>query len=198
MGGGRKMLGQVLKEMRVAHEGMIQEALVDQRAKGGLIGESLVRLGHVPQSQIQLALAKQAGFEAWDLEASPPDPAAVAKLDQGTATTFTMLPVAIEGNTLVVAMADAANAGVLTDVQFLTNMEVRGVVADAERLKAALAKAYEASAKSPARGGAKPAATEAPGSIRSMGQNAPTDLDKAALDATSAPVIKLLNFILSQ
>jgi len=198
MGGGRKMLGQVLKEMRVAHEGMIQEALVDQRSKGGLIGESLVRLGHVPQSQIQLALAKQAGFEAWDLDAAPPDPAAVAKLDQGTATTFTMLPVAIEGNTLVVAMADAANAGVLTDVQFLTNMEVRGVVADAERLKAALAKAYEASSKSAARGGAKPAATEAPGSIRSMGQNAPTDLDAAALDATSAPVIKLLNFILSQ
>ena len=198
MGGGRKLLGQVLKEMRVAHEGMIQEALLDQRSKGGLIGEALVRLGHVPADRVQAALAKQAGFDAWDLDASPPDPAAVAKLDQATASTFSILPVRIEGNTLVVALADPSNAAVLTDVQFLANMEVRGVVADAERLKAAIAKAYESAGKGAGKPGAKAQETTALGSIGTMGRDAPTNLDKAAEDATSAPVIKLLNFILSQ
>jgi type IV pilus assembly protein PilB len=198
IGGGRKLLGQVLKEMRAAHEGMIQEALVDQRSKGGLIGEALVRLGHVPHAQVQLALAKQAGFEAWDIDARPPDPAAVAKLDAATASTFTILPVAIDGNVLVVALADPANAAVLTDVQFLTNMEVRGVVADPERLKLAVQKAYEG--KGAARTGGKDSrspAADAPGRKAGSG-DAPTDLDRAAEDADSAPVIKLLNFILSQ
>jgi type IV pilus assembly protein PilB len=197
IGGGRKLLGQVLKEMRAAHEGMIQEGLVEQRRTGGLIGEAMVRLGHIQASQLQIALATQAGLEAWDLDEKPPDPAAVAKLDSGTATTFTILPVAVEGNTLVVAISDPANAAVLTDVQFLTNMEVRGVFADAEKLRAAVARAYEG--KGGARGADKDARQEAAAAgSRKSGVDGPTEIDEAAQAAESAPVIKLLNFILSQ
>ena len=188
------MLGQVLKEMRVLHEGMIQEGLAAQRKDGGLLGETLVRLGHATSEQVQQALAKQAGFEAWDLDARPPDPAAVGRLDAGTAATFTVLPVAIDGNTLIVAMADPSNAAVLTDVGFLTNMEVRGVVADGARLRAAIEKAFEG--KGP-RGGADAPAADA-GAKRKTGVDGPTNLDGAAADAESAPVIKLLNVVLSQ
>ena len=34
----RKLLGQVLKEMRAVHEGQVQEALQIQRDRGGRIG----------------------------------------------------------------------------------------------------------------------------------------------------------------
>ncbi len=193
--GGRRLLGQILKEARAVHEGQVQEALADQRRSGGLFGETLVRLGHAQPAQVQAALAKQAGFEAWDLDERPPDPAAVAKLDAGTATTFTILPVALDGAVLVVAIGDAANAAVLTDVGFLTNMEIRGVIADPEKLKAAVARAYEG--KGAARAAGREAAAEA-GEGRKTGVEGPTDLDKAALEADSAPVIKLLNYILSQ
>jgi len=192
--GGRRMVGQILREMKALHEGMIQEGLAEQRRSGGLLGETLVKLGHATAEQVRAALAKQAGFEPWDLEARPPDPAAVAKLDAGTASTFTVLPVAVEGNVLVVALSDPANSAVLTDVGFLTNMEVRGVVADAERLRAAVAKAYEG--KGGTRAAAKEAAAEAAGR-RKSGSEGPTDLDQSLADAESAPVIKLLNFVLS-
>jgi type IV pilus assembly protein PilB len=190
------MVGQILKEMKAIHEGMVQEALAAQRAQGGLFGEVLVRLGHAQAGQVQIALAKQAGFEPWDLDEKPPDPAAVARLDAGTATTFTVLPVAVDGNTLVVAIGDAANAAVLTDVGFLANLEVRGVLADPEKLKAAVARAYGG------KGGGKVAtsketATDATASRR-PGMEGPTNIDGAAADVESAPVIKLLNFVLSQ
>ena len=192
------MLGQVLKEMKVLHEGQVQEGLAAQRKGGGLLGETLVRLGHATSDQVQQALAKQAGFEAWDLEARPPDPAAVARLDAGTAATFTVLPVAIDGNTLIVALADPANSAVLTDVGFLTNMEVRGVVADAGRLRAAIEKAFEGKQGRGGSGAADAPATAAPGTMRKTGVDAPTNLDGAAADVESAPVIKLLNVVLSQ
>ena len=193
--GGRRLLGQVLKEMRALHEGMIQEGLAAQRKDGGLLGETLVRLGHATAEQVQQALARQAGFEAWDLDARPPDPAAVARLDAGTASTFTVLPVAVDGDTLVVAIADPSNAAVLTDVGFLANMEVRGVVADAAKLRAAVEKAY--AGKGAGKGAAKDVAAEA-GAKRKAGTDAPTDLDNAMADVESAPVIKLLNIVLSQ
>jgi type IV pilus assembly protein PilB len=195
--GGRRLLGQVLKELRSLHEGQLQEALADQRKSGGLIGETLVRLGHVQAGEVQAALARQAGFEAWDLDEKPADPAAVAKLDAGTATTFSILPVAVDGNVLVVAIGDAANAAVLTDVGFLANMEIRGVIADPEKLRAAVARAYEG--KGGPRSVARAAAEEsAPAAGRKPGSEVTTDLDKAVLEAESAPVIKLLNFVLSQ
>ena len=187
--GGRRLLGQALKETGPVHEGMIQEGLAVQRREGGLLGEILVRLGHVQPGHLHLALARQAGFDAWDLDQRPPDPAAVARLDASTARTFTVLPVAVEGNTLVVAIGDPANAAVLTDVGFLTNMEVRAVVADPARLAAAVEKAYAKSAA-----GAKPSPEDA--APRRSGSDGPTDLS-AEEAATSAPVIKLLNFILS-
>ncbi|HEU4396170.1 MAG TPA: ATPase, T2SS/T4P/T4SS family [Planctomycetota bacterium] len=194
--GGRRMLGQVLKEMKALHEGQIQEGLAAQRKSGGLLGETLVRLGHATSEQVQQALAKQAGFEAWDLDARPPDPAAVARLDAGTAATFTVLPVAIDGNTLIVALADPSNAAVLTDVGFLTNMEVRGVVADERRLRTAIEKAFEG--KQGRSGPTDVPATAADAAKRKTGVDAPTNLDGAAADVESAPVIKLLNVVLSQ
>ena len=56
----KKLLGQILKEMKAVHEGMIQEALQIQRAEGGQIGQILVRQGHLDESTLQQALARQA------------------------------------------------------------------------------------------------------------------------------------------
>ena len=47
MAGPRRLLGQILKEGGLIHEGMVQEALQVQRDKGGLFGEVLVEMGCV-------------------------------------------------------------------------------------------------------------------------------------------------------
>ena len=54
--GRKKLLGQILKELRICHEGMIQEALARQREEGGLIGQILVSLGHATEGEILKAL----------------------------------------------------------------------------------------------------------------------------------------------
>ena len=71
----KKLLGQVLKEMKAVHEGMVQEALSVQRKEGGQIGRILVRLGHVDEATLMAALGRQAGFETVDLSrvANTPD-----------------------------------------------------------------------------------------------------------------------------
>ncbi|MHC4924053.1 MAG: GspE/PulE family protein, partial [Planctomycetota bacterium] len=187
--GGRKLVGQVLKDTGRAHEGMIQEALAEQRSTGGMLGEILVRLGHIDDGGLQVALAQQAGFDVWDLEAQPPDPGAYGRLDSSTAETFTVLPVAVEGNTLVVAFGDPNNAGLMTDIGFLTNMEVRGVITDAAKLQEWIEKAYSGKGEQ----AAAPAAASG-----KTGDHGPTDLSDTESVAASAPVIKLLNYVLSQ
>src|SRR5688572_14530264 len=83
----RRLLGQVLKELKLVHEGMIQEALGVQKEKGGLIGRILVGLGHVAPKDLARALASQAGLPFVELgSAIPPD--VLKRIDAATARVY--------------------------------------------------------------------------------------------------------------
>jgi type IV pilus assembly protein PilB len=198
----KKLLGQILKEMRALHEGQVQEALQVQKREGGQIGQILVKLGHITQAQLMLALGRQAGMEVVDLSSFEPQPEAVAKLDEAIARPFQFVPVSFDGTTLVVAMADPMNKTALDDVRFTANCEVKGVVADAAQIEAALAKAYGkeeqvmASILKEIEEAALLPASKRPAAKR--GGREVTDLEDAEAMANSAPVRKLLNYILYQ
>ena len=144
-GARKKMLGQVLKEMRVCHEGQIQEALQVQKKEGGQIGQILVRNGHITDAQLMLALGKQSGLEVIDLSQFEPQKDAVDKVDETIARPFQFVPVSFDGKVLTVAMADPMNKSALDDVRFTANCDVHGVVADSAQIVAAIDKAYGSS-----------------------------------------------------
>jgi len=191
MSGPRRLLGQILKEGGLIHEGVVQEALQIQRDRGGLFGEILIEMGSVEQLDVARALADQAGLQYHDLDAEPPQPAALAKIDLATARAFGILPVRLEGTALTVAMGDPANAPMLQDLGFTTGCEIVGVVADAAKINAGLDKHYqEDAAESKAR------MSELVSELSQEGGK--IDLEDKAAMASAAPVVKLLNYILYQ
>jgi type IV pilus assembly protein PilB len=180
-GAGRRPLGQILKARGVVREGQIQEALAEQRKSGGLIGQILVELGHAKSSDIALALAEQAGMEIVDLAKGTPEKAALALVDGDTAHAYGVLPLAVQGRTLTVAIGDPLNTAVLEDLRFQTGLDVRGVIGDAELLKQRIRDAYgEQGSISDAIAAASKASTGS----------------DAASAAASMPVVRLLNSIL--
>ena len=196
----KTMLGQVLKEMRLLHEGQIQEALQVQKAEGGQIGMILVRAGHITEAQLMVALGKQSGLEVVDLSAFEPQKDAIEKVDEAIARPFQFIAISFDGKTLTVAMADPMNKPALDDVRFTANCEVRGVVADGAQIAAAIEKAYGSEEQvmktildeieQDGITGNKPRAR--------VGSSGITDLEDAEEMANSAPVRKLLNYILYQ
>ncbi|MBI5362034.1 MAG: type II/IV secretion system protein [Planctomycetes bacterium] len=175
------MLGQILKARGVVREGQIQEALAVQRRHGGLIGQCLVELKHCTKDDVARALAEQAGLEAVDLAKAKPEKAALALVDATTAHTYGVLPLRVEGKTLVVAIADALNTAVLEDLRFTTGTDVRAVLADGEALKALVLQHY---------GAEQSLADAIAEAARAVGG---ADLQQAA---ASTPVVRLLNSIL--
>ena len=180
-GGGRRLLGQILKDLGLVREGQIQEALAEQRSQGGLIGQILVQLKHCTRADVTRALAEQAGLGSVDLGGVAPAPAALEKVDGNTAHAFGVLPLELQGGTLTVAIGDPLNTAVLEDLRFTTGLDVRGVVADQELLRAAIQEAY--------------------GDEQSLAE-AIDDAARAAVGgdvgsaASSMPVVRLLNSIL--
>jgi len=187
----RRLLGQILKDHGVIHEGLVQEALSMQRERGGRIGELLMELGHIDRSQLALALAEQAGLPFWDLTAKPPQPEAVRRLDAASARAFRVVPLALSGNELTVGLSDPLNTSVLHDLSFASGLQIKGVVVDDAALNAALDKHYREDAEK-----AKAQMKELVAELAKQGGK--FDLEDKAAMASAAPVVKLLNYILYQ
>ena len=192
----KKLLGQILKEMKVLHEGMIQEALAIQREKGGQIGQILVAQGHIDAQTLQQGLARQAGMEMTDLSTIQFTEDLLSAVDANTARMFNLVPVRREGSKLYVALSNPSNTAVLEDLRFMTGGEVEGVLAPQEQIDKLVEKYY---------GGAQDSmkdlvsdvvsSVDVPASARrGMG----VDLADQEAMANSPPVIKLLQYILFQ
>jgi type IV pilus assembly protein PilB len=187
----RRLLGQILKDHGAIHEGMVQEALMQQRDKGGRIGEILLELGHIQKGDLAKALAEQAGLTFLDLSKQSPQPEAIAKVDHATARAFSALPIALAGKVLTVAIADPVNLSMLADLAFTTGCEVKGVIADESLIAQGLEKYYQEDAAS-----AKQRMKQLVQELQQQGGK--IDLEDKTAMAAAAPVVKLLNYILYQ
>jgi len=188
---GRRLIGQVLKDLGLIHEGLVQEALSAQRERGGRLGEILIDLGHIDRAQLARALADQAGIPFVDLAQTQPSDEALQKLDGGSARAFGILPVSVQNGQLTVALADPLNVSILHDLSFTTGMEVVPAVADDELIKAGHERYYREDAVK-----AKDQMKELVAELRREGGK--LDLEDKAGMAAAAPVVKLLNYILYQ
>src|SRR5690606_3339194 len=188
---GRPLLGQVLKDLGFVHEGQIQEALQIQRERGGRIGEILLELGDVQPAELARALAAQAGLGYVDLATVAPQPAAIERVDAGSARAFGVLPMSLDGGVLTVAIADPLNSSVLDDIGFSTGLEVKGVLGDEAAIKALLDEHDRDE-----RGAGKAKLEQLVADLAREGSK--LDLEDKAAMAAAAPVVKLLNYILYQ
>jgi type IV pilus assembly protein PilB len=187
----RRLIGQILKQHGVVHEGLIQEALTVQRDRGGRLGEILIGLGHVARPQLVRALADQAGLEFVDLEATPPAPEAIAKVDAATARAFGLVPFALRDRELVVAIGDPLNLSALGDLSFTTGLQVKAALADEQQIGAVLDRHYREDGTA-----SRAQLQELVAELGRQGQK--FDLEDKAAMAKAAPVVKLLNYILYQ
>jgi len=176
----RPLLGQVLKARGIIRESQVQAALGEQRTHGGLIGQALVEMGACTPGDIALALAEQAGMETVDLASERPTEEAIGTIDGSAAHAYGVLPLRLEGDVLLVALADPMNTAVLEDLSFTTGYETRAVVADGELIRSLVLEMY----------GEESTLADA------IADAANASLGDAESAAQSKPVVRLLNSIL--
>ena len=103
-GGGR--IGDRLVANGVISTDQLNVALQEKKVTGKLLGEVLVDLGFIDDKTLTTFLAQSTGFEVFDPKATILDGAALSLIDKATATKHQILPLAIEGDEIIVAMSD--------------------------------------------------------------------------------------------
>jgi twitching motility protein PilT len=151
-------LGDVLVEQGVLDVPALQRAVAHQQQHGGSLGKVLLDLDMVSEAQMVRAVAAQIGMPYADTGPGAVDPTAAAMMPRAEAEQLVALPVAfLDGNQLLVAIADPGNTAALERVQAITGMRTTPALAARTGLLAAishLADATEQPHAPPGRNGA--------------------------------------------
>jgi hypothetical protein len=129
-------LGSLLVEKGLVTEAQLDEALSQRRVNGGLLGETLVRLGFVFEGDLARTLAEQAGVPFVNLDANPVDRYAVGTLPRSLGEALPALPVRFtpEGG-LVIAVADPTDETLLPRLQTVISCPIVLMVAAASSIR---------------------------------------------------------------
>jgi type IV pilus assembly protein PilB len=183
-----KDLADVLLEEGLITEEQLQRAQTEQERKGRSLGRVLIELGLVKETDLVAALARQVGLEFVDLTDHQIDPSAASLISDQVARRYRAMPIGFEDSRLVVAMSDPSNVFALDDIRTITGLEVKPVVATAADIDSAIRKygQFEQSVED--------IASEA--SSAATGESADLDAIEAAIE--DAPIVKLVNLLITQ
>jgi len=182
-----KDLGEVLVDEGLISEGDLGKAQEEQERSGRSLGRVLLDLNIVDETKLVEALARQIGLDFVDLGDHQVDGSAVALIPEQVARRHRAIPIAFDDSTLVVAMSDPSNVIALDDIRTITGFEVKAVVATAADVDAAINK-YAKLDQS-----VEDIAHQAAGAA-----DEDTTLDDMAAAVEEAPIVRLVNLLITQ
>ena len=185
-----RRIDELLLERGLITGEQLEEARAQAAERGRPLGRVLIELGHIDEAELVSILAEQLGLEFVELGELQIDASAVALIPEATARRHSCIPVAFDDSgRLVLATADPANVVALDDVRALTKRDIRTVVATRSDVVQAINRHYRLDRA------AETLVEEAVDEIKTD-----EDLDEALAqaDASDAPIIKLVNLLITQ
>ena len=190
-------LGDLLIREGLITKDQLSKALSEQKSNGQRLGYNLVKMGFVQETEITKMLARQYRMPAVDLARFEADPKILKLVPADVALKHLVLPLKREGRTLTVAMADPTNLSVLDDLKFVTRYDIFPVIAGEYTLRTALDKYYEqVDAQLDTLLKDMEEEDGAEGELEVVAQQE-EDEQQGAATADDAPVVKLINAILT-
>jgi type IV pilus assembly protein PilB len=185
-------LGELLVRDNLISPVELQQALEEQKRKGGRLGANLTRLGFLKEEELTDFLSKQYGVPSINLSEFEVEQAVIQLIPEEVARKHTVIPINRVGSTLIIAMADPSNIFAQDDIKFLTGYNIEVVVAPENAIQEAVERYYESIADF----------EDVLGDMEDLDISMIdeeedvniTDLEKASEDA---PVVKLVNLILT-
>lgn len=183
-------LGDILINAGKISKEQLAEALEKQKnIKTKRLGEILIDYSYLREEDILGALEKQLKIPSIDLGNYAINSKAIYLVSESIARKYSLIPIDVENNEITVAMSDPLNIFAIDDIKLMTNMKVKIVLSTKSVIERAINKFYT-------KEGTRKVIEEFEETFitSSIG-----DLDEEELsDVNSAPVVKLVNSIISQ
>lgn len=138
----KKRIGDLLKDEGIISDKEIGLALLEQRATRERVGDILIRLALVTQTELAQAVAKQFGIEFLELRHFSPQKEALSALPIQFARDNSLLPIGVEDTTLIVATSEPDNSKLMDLASRVSKKRVRCVAASPSQIQKHIEKDY--------------------------------------------------------
>ncbi len=192
-------LGDVLVRAGKISAQQLQEGLALQKEKGGRIGSALVKLNLLTEKELVEFLSQHFGVPAMDLARIDIDESVIKVVPADVARKYMILPVAKVGAKITLAMIDPTNVFAMDDIKFMTGYNVDPVVASETAIRVGIDKYYGSThaieLKKVMEDLTEPQQADA--SLEVLDDDQELDLDTLEKESEEAPVVRLVNIILT-
>ncbi len=186
-------IGDVLVRQGVISDVQLAQAVEHAQQQSSAVSTALIKSGFVREQDLTSALSKQYNLPVIQIDEQDVQPHVLGLIPQSIAHKHLLLPLELRGNTLTVAMVDPSNIVAVNDIKFITGHDIRVVLASESDLRAHLEKFYESSVSYDSIIGD----LAEDGDVEVLGPESEMNLDELERATEDAPVVKLVNAILT-
>jgi type IV pilus assembly protein PilB len=191
-------LGEILIKENLITSDQLKQALDHQKSTGGRLGTCLMKLGFISDDEITGVLSRQYGVPSINLKYYEVDATVIKLIPQDTAVRYQIVPLSRVGSTLTIAMTDPTNVFAMDDIKFMTGFNVEPVVASETAIAEAISKFYGATQSEEELSNVmKDLTGEDSGDLELAAEEQEKNLSELEHAAEEAPIIKLVNLILT-
>ncbi|MGH9509350.1 MAG: type IV-A pilus assembly ATPase PilB [Terriglobales bacterium] len=192
-------LGDLLVKDKVITPEQLDQALKTQKEGGGSVrlGSVLVKLGFLSDDDVTNFLSRQYGVPAINLSYFEIDQSVVKLIPQETAKRYQILPLSRVGASLTIAMVDPTNVFAMDDIKFMTGFNIEPVVASETAILEAIEKAYGSSAEEDMEKVMQSVSEMGEADVELQAEEEQMGLGELEKAADEAPIVKLVNLILT-
>jgi len=189
-------LGDLLVKEKVITPEQLDQAIKMQKESGSRLGSALVKLGFLSDEDVTNFLSRQYGVPAINLSYFEIDGSVVKLVPYETAKRYQILPLSRVGASLTIAMVDPTNVFAMDDIKFMTGFNIEPVVASEAAIMEGIEKAYSVSHEEDLEK-VMASVTEMDADVELSAEQEDLGLDQLEKQAEEAPIVKLVNIILS-
>jgi len=185
-------IGELLVKENLLSAEQLAKAREESRTKGGRLGAQITSLGYLDENELTDFVAKQYGVPSINLDEFEIESSVIQLIPEEVASKHTVIPVNRAGSTLILATADPSNIFGLDDIKFLTGYNIQPVVAAEEAIRRAIDKNYDQTTS----------IEDVMGDFDDSDIDLVSDVDEVDISelakaSEDAPVVKLVNLILT-
>ncbi|OUM93197.1 MAG: hypothetical protein BAA04_12345 [Firmicutes bacterium ZCTH02-B6] len=140
----RKRIAEILREQGLISEEQVRQAIAVQQRSRKRLGEILVDLGFVGEHELADALARQTGYSRVHLDQAAVPREVLELVPRELLERYDMFPVALDGDRLLVAMADPSNVLAQDDARAASGRDIVPLVASTGEIRRALGRHFAA------------------------------------------------------
>lgn len=138
----KKRLGEMLVEASLMTDEQVDQVVVEHKKTGMKMGQYIVRNGIVSESQIMNTISQQLKVEKYDPKNYPLDTQLSRVISSEAAQKYQVAPLRKKGPLLTIAMPDPMDLGALDAIEMMTNSEVEPVICTEQDLSALINAIY--------------------------------------------------------